>query len=58
MNEFQAFETHIRSLYTNGEFEKIVEIIDQKAQNYPEERPYLTYWQIGMAARLGKPTLA
>lgn len=55
---FPLFETHLRELYEDGEYEEVVALIDAHRAAYPEQRLFLTYWQISMAARATQPTLA
>jgi hypothetical protein len=55
---FPEFDAAVRHLYANGDYAKIIDLIDQRGQDFPDQRLYLTYWQIGMAARMRNFTFA
>lgn len=55
---FAQLEALIRKLFENEEYERIIQLIDMQGDIFPDKRLFLTYWQMGMAARLAKPTLA
>ena len=51
-NDFPQFEAHLRALYAEGKLHEIIAQIDERRDDFPDERLFLAYWQIGMAARL------
>ena len=55
---FRELESQIRRHYATDEYAQIIDLVDREGQHFPEQKLFLSYWQIGMAARLGKPTLA
>ncbi len=55
---FPELETTLRRLYSEGKYQEIIDLIDRRKDEFPDQRLLLTYWQIGMAARLGKRDLA
>ena len=55
---FVEFEGAIRHLYDNGDYGKVIELIDERGSTFPEQQLYLDYWRIGMAARMHNFTLA
>jgi pimeloyl-ACP methyl ester carboxylesterase len=55
---FPQFESHLRTLYAEGKLREIIAQIDERREDFPDERLFLSYWQIGMAARLDDPELA
>ncbi len=55
---FPNLEALIRKLYDDGEYKRVIDLIDHRMVDYPEQRAYLGYWQVGMAARMQKPDLA
>lgn len=55
---FPQFETHLRALYAEGKLREIIAHIDERRDDFPDERLFLAFWQLGMAARLDDPELA
>ncbi len=55
---YAQLESLIRKLYDDGDYEKIIELIDLQGENFPARRLDLAYWQITMAARIAQPTMA
>ena len=55
---FPSFESHLRTLYAEGKLREIIAHIDEQRDDFPEERLFLAFWQLGMAARLDDPELA
>ncbi|MCP4428498.1 MAG: hypothetical protein GY803_28775, partial [Chloroflexi bacterium] len=55
---YAQLESLIRKLYDDGDYEKIIELIDLQGGNFPARRLDLAYWQITMAARIAQPTMA
>ena len=58
LNTFPQFETHLRTLYAEGKLREIIAHIDDRREDFPDERLFLAYWQMGMAARLDDTELA
>lgn len=57
-SSFPSFESHLRALYAEGKLREVIAQIDEHRDDFPEERLFLAYWQIGMAARLNDADLA
>ncbi|NUM44500.1 MAG: hypothetical protein HUU38_07305 [Anaerolineales bacterium] len=55
---FPQFESHLRTLYAEGKLREIIAQIDERRDDFPDERLFLAYWQLGMAARLEDEELA
>ena len=55
---FPQFEFHLRALYAEGKLREVIAQIDERSDDFPDERLFLAYWQIGMAARLDDAELA
>lgn len=55
---FPPFESHLRTLYAQGKLREIIAQIDEQRDDFPDERLFLAFWQLGMAARLDDPELA
>ncbi len=58
LKTFPQFETHLRGLYAEGKLREIIAQIDERRDDFPDERLFLAYWQLGMAARLEDDDLA
>jgi len=55
---FAVLEASIRHLYGEEEYEKIIQLVDVQLPHFPEQRLFLMYWQISMAARMAMPSLS
>jgi predicted esterase len=55
---FTDFEARLRELLNEKEYLRIINLIEDEGERYPDQRTYLAYWQIGMAARDKNPDLA
>ncbi len=58
LKTFPQFEFHLRGLYAEGKLREIIAQIDERRDDFPDERLFLAYWQLGMAARLEDDDLA
>ncbi len=48
---FFEFENRIRELLAENKLLQIINLIEDEGDRYPDQRVYLAYWKIGMAAR-------
>jgi predicted esterase len=55
---FHEFENRLRELLEEKQYLRIINLIDDEGERYPDQRTYLVYWQVGMAARDNNPDLA
>ena len=56
--EFAEFENRLRELLAEEKHLQIINLIEDEIENYPDQRIYLIYWQLGMASRENNPDLA
>lgn len=57
-HDFEEFENRIRELLAENRFLQIINLIEDEGDRFPDQRVYLAYWQIGMAARDNNVDLA
>ncbi|HUF38735.1 MAG TPA: hypothetical protein VMN57_09445 [Anaerolineales bacterium] len=57
-HSFFEFEAHLRELLEQKQYLRIINLIEDEGERYPDQHTYLAYWQIGMAARDQNPDLA
>jgi len=55
---FSEFEARLRELLEEKQYLRIINLIEDEGERYPDQQTYLAYWRIGMAARDDNPDLA
>jgi hypothetical protein len=58
VNEFEDLQAGVFTLYSDGRFAEIRELLDGAVDRFPNRRSRITYWQACMDSMLGEPERA